>query len=98
MTPDGVEHVYGTVTAVVPWTYLEGAADENPFALPLGPHGQVTRSFPWGIGGDPTDRAPRGSVSIPRTYLVVSPPGVAGLLATFMGRADLWRHLGPPQS
>jgi hypothetical protein len=94
LTGEGIEHRFGTVTGFLPWPYVQYQADENPFAPALELGGHAERSFPWDVFVDPTDRAGRGRLSIPRTYLDLSPTRAAGLINTFVGQAKLWHFLG----
>lgn len=94
LTPQGVEHRFGTTTGVVRWTSLGEIRSVTPFALA---GATVTRTFAWDIAGDPTDRvAEPGSVDIPRTYLELTPDRVVALLETYVEQPHLRQFLGTP--
>lgn len=97
LTPSGIEHRFGVRTAYLPWDGFELPNVGVPFSLrnPLGP--TETKSFPYDIPIDVTDRV-RGGVAAPTPYLALKPDHLVALLAMYAGRPRRQEHLGTTRS
>jgi len=97
LTPSGLEHAWGVRTTIYPWDQVAVCATDVSFRL-CGHPGSDTRSFPFDIPADATDRAPRGEPPTPMAYLALDPRSAVDLIAMYRARPHLRAHLGTSRS